>query len=113
MSYKIEVTDRHDNPLTKRVEVTFSIEHPKSGSPNRYEVKEKLAALESADESLVFIEKINTVFGARHVEGLAFIYQDKESADKFEPAWSQIRNMPKEDRKEARKNLKNKKRGRA
>lgn len=106
LSYKIEITKTIDNPLTKRKEIQFRIDHPKSGTPNRYEVKQKLAAIETADEDLVYIKNIKTRFGARFVIGTAHIYEDKENADYFEPTYARIRNMPKDKRDEARKKIK-------
>ncbi len=106
MSYKIEILQSEHNPLTKRKEIEFRINHPKSGTPNRYELKQKLAALETADEGLVFVKKIQTIFGKRYVVGRANIYDDQENADKFEPTYLKIRNLPKEERNDARKKIK-------
>ena len=94
------------NPLTNRKEIQFRVNNPKSGTPNRYEIKQKLAALETADENLVFVKNIQTIFGKRHVIGRANIYDDIENADRFEPTYMKIRNMPKEERSDARKKIK-------
>ena len=92
--------------MIKRKEIQFRIDHPKSGTPNRYEVKQKLAALETAPENLVYIKNIKTRFGSRFVTGTAHVYEDKENADNFEPTFSKIRNIPKDERDEARKKIK-------
>ncbi|MHA1820019.1 MAG: 30S ribosomal protein S24e [Promethearchaeota archaeon] len=106
MSYKIEIIDIKDNPLIKRKEIRFRVEHPTSGTPNRYEIKQKLAALNTVDDNLVFVKKLKTIFGSRHVIGRANIYLDKEYAEKFEPNYIKIRNLPKDQREEAMKKLK-------
>ncbi|MHA1729529.1 MAG: 30S ribosomal protein S24e [Promethearchaeota archaeon] len=106
LSFKIKITEAEHNPLLKRKEINFKIAHPNSGTPNRMEVKEVLAAMETVDENLVFIKKIGTVFGCRYVVGRADIYDDEEHAKIFEPIYMKIRNIPKEERSEARKKIK-------
>jgi ribosomal protein S24E len=106
MSYKIEILETYENPLAKRKEIKFKIDNRNTGTPNRYEVKQKLAALETADENLVFVKKIKTHFGDSKVLGEANIYENEEFANKFEPTYITIRNLPKEEREEARKQIK-------
>ncbi|MBD3353911.1 MAG: hypothetical protein GF364_20680 [Candidatus Lokiarchaeota archaeon] len=110
MSYKIEIADTKENPLFNRKELQIVINGANSGTPNRYEVKQKLAALQTVDEELVFIKKLKTQFGSRIVRGSVNIYEDNDSAEKYEPIYIKIRNMPKDKRKDARKQLRAKKR---
>lgn len=108
MSYKIEIIESNDNPLMKRKEIKFSIKK-NGGTPNRYEVKQKLTAMEAVDENLVFVEKLKTNFGSRAILGEAHVYESDEQAKKFEPAYMYIRNMPKDQREDATKKLKDSK----
>ncbi|MCP4761010.1 MAG: 30S ribosomal protein S24e [archaeon] len=105
MSLKIDIIEKKNNPLTKRNEITFKIDIKKGGTPNRLDVKNKIAAMETADESLVFVKAINSTFGKRSVTGRVDIYEDAENAKKYEPSFMKIRNLPKEERDPARKQL--------
>jgi len=95
-----------DNQILHRTEITFEIEHLGMGSPNRIEVRDKLAALQSAKTELTFIKKMKSRFGKPMVRGLAIIYADEETAQKLEPKYSQIRNIPKDKRDDAWKEVK-------
>ena len=110
MSFKINIIESKTNALINRREVYFKVEHPKSGTPNRLELKKKIAALETADEGLVFIKNIHTSFGNRFAECRANIYEDTETAHKFEPKYMIIRNIPKDQRDEERKKIREAKR---
>ena len=110
MSFKINIIESKHNPLVNRREVHFKVEHPSSGTPNRIEIKKKIAALETADENLTFIKKIRTSFGNRYADCRANIYEDAETATKFEPKYMVIRNLPKDQRDEERKKIREAKR---
>ena len=105
----INILSVNDNQILHRTEIEFEIEHLGLGSPNRIEVRDKLAALQSAKTELTFIKKMKSRFGKPMVHGLAMIYEDEEIAKKLEPNYSQIRNIPKEKRDDAWKEIKSKK----
>jgi ribosomal protein S24E len=104
----IEIKEIKDNPALHRKEISFVIRHLGQGSPNRLEVKDKLAALQTADPKLTFIVKLQTVFGIPEVQGKARIYEDAEVANRVERKYIHIRNMPKEARADAWKEAKGK-----
>jgi len=110
MSFKINIIESKHNPLVNRREVHFKVDHPKSGTPNRLELKKQIAALETADESLVFIKNIRTSYGSRSADCKANIYEDNETAVRFEPTYMIIRNLPKDQRDEERKKIREAKR---
>ncbi len=107
---KINIIESKHNPLINRREVHFKVEHPESGTPNRIELKKKIAALETADENLVFVKNVKTSFGNRYADCRANIYEDNETATKFEPKYIMIRNLPKDQRDEERKKIRETKR---
>ena len=105
----IKIISVEDNVILHRTEITFEIEHLGMGSPNRIEVRDKLAALQSAKTELTFIKRMKSRFGSQTCAGLAIIYADEETALKLEPKYSQIRNIPKDKRDDAWKEVKSKK----
>lgn len=96
----IQVLSVKENPLLRRKEVAFKVDQ--SGTPDRIEVKEKLAAMHNADFNLVFVKGIKARFGKTEVTGEATIYKDEESA-KIEPTYIKVRNVKKDEREEAKK----------
>ncbi|MEM2459617.1 MAG: 30S ribosomal protein S24e [Candidatus Bathyarchaeia archaeon] len=90
------------NPLLKRKEVVFQIDHREVGStPRRIEVKEALARILNRDPKLIFIRKIETKTGTRVSIGWANVYEDFEHAKLVEPDHIIKRNLPEEEKKEA------------
>jgi small subunit ribosomal protein S24e len=106
---EIKIIEVKENKILHRKEVHFEIDHLGSGSPNRIEVKEKLAAMQTAKAELTFIKKMKVVFGLPKLKGYATVYDDETLAQNLEPTFIHIRNMPKEKRAEARKASKSKK----
>lgn len=102
----IKINEVIENKILHRKEVHFEIEHLGAGSPNRIEVKEKLAAMQTANVALTFIKEMQPVFGIPKVKGYAVIYEDEITAKRLEAPFVHIRNMPKEKRNDARKALK-------
>ncbi len=105
----IQVTGVKENPLLHRKELTFEIEHLGQSTPNRLEVRDKLAALQTVDAELTFIKLMKPVFSMPRIQGTAFIYEDKATAQRLEPTYFKIRQMPKEQREEAWKTARSKK----
>ena len=85
--------------MLKRKEINFTVS---DNASTRFDLKEKLAALNNADFDLVFIKHMIPRFGKLQLSGFATIYENAE-ATKIEPKYIRIRNMPKEKRDEARK----------
>ncbi|NVM37265.1 MAG: 30S ribosomal protein S24e [Candidatus Lokiarchaeota archaeon] len=100
MSVNIEITEEKKNPLIERTELTFRIDHFGEGTPNRLEVKKKIAALQGSDEKLTIIKKLDTHFGASHTIGKAYIYENSKDLMYFEPFHIQVRNLEKDKRAE-------------
>lgn len=81
---KIEITQQKKNPLQKRNEVYFSVDHTGESTPKRNAVAEELAkTLKSKRDSLV-IDHLDSVYGKGVSEGYAKVYESKEAALEFE-----------------------------
>ncbi len=101
---EIKILSINENPLLKRKEVTFQVEHDQTGStPPRLEVKNALAKILKKDLNLVFIRKIETKTGTRKALGIANIYDSHENAKLIEPEYIVKRNTPSEKKEEGGK----------
>lgn len=100
MSFNIEILEEKKNPVIDRTEVKIRIEHLDASTPNRLEVKKKIAAMKNAEEKYTIIRKIQTQFGSSDDIGLINIYQDSKELQFYEPFHIQVRNLPKDIREE-------------
>ncbi|MEM4703599.1 MAG: 30S ribosomal protein S24e [Candidatus Bathyarchaeia archaeon] len=99
---KIKICSEKHNPLLKRKEITFQVEHENTGkTPQRLEIKKMVAAELKVDEKLVFVKKFETKTGTQTAIGEANVYDTFEQAVLIEPEYIIERNMPQEKAKEA------------
>jgi len=92
----IKITSVKENPLLKRREVRFSIEHgPKGKTPGRIEVRKALAAEVKIGAELVFVQEMETRTGTTTTLGLATLYESVEQAKRVESKYIIQRNNPK------------------
>ena len=83
---KLNIVSKEQNPLTKRKEVTFSIEHAQTGgTPNRVEVRKQLATLLKTKLELVYVKHLETKTGTMVAVGEANAYDSIEQAQLMEP----------------------------
>ena len=83
---KIEITSQKANLLLDRKELVFLINHTDSGgTPPRYEVRERLAAVLDSKIELVYIEKLITKTGTMIAVGEANVYETLDQARLLEP----------------------------
>jgi len=98
---EIKIVSSKDNPLLKRREVQFKIEHgTQSKTPARLDVRKALAAELKIGEELVFIRKMRTLTGTGTAVGQANVYQTATQAKLVEPEYIVKRNNPPEKPKE-------------
>jgi len=100
--FDIQILNEKENLFFNRKDISFMVTYPTAGTPNRIEVKKKLAALKAVDESLVFIKYLRSRMGKHELKGQTAIYNDEKSAQ-IEPRYIRIRNLPKDKREEAKK----------
>src|SRR5512136_1364931 len=98
---EVKIVSSKNNPLLKRKEVQFSIEHgPQSKTPARLDVRKALAAELKIGEELVFVRNMRTMTGTGTAVGHANIYQTATQAKLVEPDFIVKRNNPPEKPKE-------------
>jgi ribosomal protein S24E len=100
---KLKIVSKEQNPLMKRNEVIFSIEHAQTGgTPTRVEVRKQLATLLKTDLDLVYVKQLETKTGTMVTIGEANAYDSVEQAKLVEPEHIIARNtIPEEKPEEA------------
>jgi small subunit ribosomal protein S24e len=92
---KLKVTTQNYNPLLKRKEVAFEVEHaPKEGTPSRAEMRKNLAENLKANVDLIFIKRAVTKKGSMLTVGEANIYDTQEQVKIVEADHIITRNIP-------------------
>jgi small subunit ribosomal protein S24e len=101
---EVKVVSETKNPLLRRSEVQFELEHSQAGStPPRLEVRKVVATALKADANLVFLKRFATKTGTHFVSGIAHVYDSVEQAKLVEPEYIVKRNIPPEKPKEEAK----------
>lgn len=98
---KVNITSKEQNPLLKRKEVTFSVDHSQNGgTPSRVEVGKQLATLLKTKLELVYVKNLETKTGTMTAVGEANVYDSIEQAKHLEPKHIIARNAVPEKPKE-------------
>ena len=97
----VKIVSAKDNPLLKRKEVAFRVEHGvEAKTPSRMEVKRAVANELKVAENLVFVEKMRTLTGTGTAVGAANVYATLEQAKYVEPDFIVKRNLPEKPKEE-------------
>jgi len=99
---KLKIVSKEQNPLMKRNEVTFSVEHAQTGgTPSRVELRKQLATLLKTDLELVYVKQVETKTGTMVAIGEANAYDSIEQAKLMEPKHIIARNASPEKPEES------------
>ena len=91
---KVKIVSKEQNPLLKRKEVIFRIEHEKNGgTPTRGEVRKEIATLLKTDLELVYVKQMETKTGTMVAIGEANTYESIGQAKLNEPKHLIARNV--------------------
>jgi ribosomal protein S24E len=94
---KVNIISKEQNPLLKRKEVTFSVDHAQNGgTPSRVEVSKQLAGLLKSKLELVYVKNLETKRGTMTAVGEANVYDSVEQAKLSEPKHIIARNVVQE-----------------
>ena len=97
----VKIVSAKDNPLLKRKEVAFRVEHGvQARTPTRLEVKRAVANELKVSEELVFVERMQTLTGTGTAVGAANVYVGLEQAKSIEPDYIVKRNLPEKPKEE-------------
>lgn len=101
---KVKITTQKRNPLLKRKEISFEVEHEKiRGTPSRSQIRAKVAEILKMKLEQVYVRKVETKTGTMTALGKANAYDTVEQAQLIEPKYIVERNAPKEEAKEPEK----------
>jgi len=101
---EIKITQQQYNPLLKRREIVFQVDHTQTkGTPTRLEIRKTLAELLKTNPEAVYVRRILTKTGTMLADGEANAYDSVEQAKLVEPKYVMTRNLPKEKKEQAEK----------
>lgn len=100
---EVKIVATKENPLLKRKEITFAVDHAASSTPPRMEIRRALANALKSNVDLVFVKKYETRTGMNSAVGEADLYDSLEQAKLVEPEYIFKRNVPPEQPKEEEK----------
>ena len=89
---KMEITQQKENPLYKRVEVYFKLDHAGESTPGRNAVAEEVAKQLKTKRDRVVVDNIESVYGRGMSNGYAKVYDSKEAALEFDREYLLKRN---------------------
>lgn len=90
---KVNIISKKQNPLLKRKEVIFSVDHAQNGgTPSRGEVSRQLALVLNAKFDLVYVKNMKTKRGTTVAIGEANVYETPKQAKSMEPKYIIARN---------------------
>lgn len=96
---QVRIVSKKENPLMKRQEVRFEVDHVQGKTPERLAIKRSLAVELQVSENLVFVKNMRTMTGTGTAVGVANAYKTEEYAKFIEPDYILKRNTekPKEE----------------
>ncbi len=101
---QVTITQQQYNPLLKRKEIVFTINHSQTrGTPTRLEVRNALADMLKTKTEVVYVKSIKTKAGTMTAIGEANAYDSLEQAQHIEEKYIIERNQPKEKKEAAEK----------
>ncbi len=101
----IEIVNDIENRLLFRRELDLSFRGG-SGLITRQSATDAIASKFAVPKDSVKLVTLRGKFGMRDFQGKAYIYTDKDAAQKHLPDYLRIRHLPKEERKKAREDAK-------
>ncbi len=93
---ELQVVAKKENPLLKRVEVTFKAVHKAEATPTRDAIRSELAKQLKASKEVVVVDRSVSSFGRFETVGYAKVYTSKEEALAVERSHILVRNKLKE-----------------
>ncbi|KAI5165423.1 small subunit ribosomal protein S24e [Nematocida sp. ERTm5] len=84
MTNTIKILEKKQNPLLDRMELSLSVYHPCSGTPNKKEISKMLSEQLNTSTDNIVVKDCYTRFGTHISSAAAKIYNKKSSLEKIE-----------------------------
>ena len=95
---EIKVSNESYNPLLKRKEITLDIDHTGEGTPQRFDIRKRMASKFNAKIDNVFVVSLDTLTGVQRSTCSLQVYDDPRAASLTVPEHLAVRNLPPEER---------------
>lgn len=89
---KVDIVSKNENKNLARVEVNFKADHDGETTPSRDAVRTALAAALGVPKERVVIDEMASKYGMGSTDGYAKVYDDVETAKKYEKNYILVRN---------------------
>jgi small subunit ribosomal protein S24e len=89
---KMEIKEKKENPLFKRTEIRFVIDHTGESTPTKAAVVDEIAKQMKVKKDAIVLNSVSTVYGGGLSKGYAKVYESKEAAQSIEPDYLLKRN---------------------
>ena len=99
---EIKVSNELYNPLLKRKEIVLQIDHTGEGTPQRFDIRKRMASKLNAKIENVFVISLDTSTGLQRTTCALQVYDDSRAASSAVPEHVATRNLPPEERVKAK-----------
>ena len=90
----MNIDNRIDNDILERVELHFTVEHPKAPTPSLSELITMVNRMEPGSiKSQTYIMEVTSRFGRSSTTGVAHVYQNEEAAIATVPSYVKDRHV--------------------
>ena len=100
---EIKVSNESYNPVLKRKDITLEIEHTGEGTPQRFEIRKRMASKLNMKIENIFVVSLDALTGLQRSICSLQVYEDPRVASSTVPEYLAVRNMPPEERAKVKK----------
>ena len=90
----MNIDNRIENEILERVELHFTVDHPKEPTPSLRELIDMVNRMEPGSiKSQTFIMEVNSRFGRSSTTGVAHVYSNTDAAENTVPTYVKDRHV--------------------
>ena len=89
---QMEITKKRENPLFKRTEIYFTVDHAGEATPSKGAVVEEIVKQTKAAKDCIVLDSIESVYGNGKSNGYVKVYESKDAALEYESDYLLKRN---------------------
>ena len=95
---EIKVSNESYNPVLKRKDITLEIEHKGEGTPQRFEIRKRMASKLNTKIENILVVSLDPSTGLQRSICSLQVYEDPRVASSTVPEYLAVRNLPPEER---------------